>query len=117
MLKDMAGSVLGVWSAHGEGLLRCTPQTLLRLQVNNLAPIRYVDDYGLETEEYPFNPNGSQNGITGVCDKTGRHLAMMPHPERTFLKWQWAYLPLNLRKEWEVSPWLKMVQNAYEWCK
>lgn len=116
MLKDMAGSVLGVWSAHGEGLLRCSTETMSEIMKNNLAPICYVDDIGERTESYPFNPNGSQQGITGICDKTGRHLAMMPHPERSFLKWQWAYLQLDLQKEWEASPWIKMVQNAYDWC-
>ncbi len=42
---------------------------------------------------------------------------MMPHPERSFLKWQWGWLPAELRRELEASPWLKMFQNAREWCE
>ena len=49
------------------------------------APVRYVDDDGNVTTTYPFNPNGSVNGIAALCTPDGRHLAIMPHPERTFL--------------------------------
>ena len=83
----------------------------------DLAPIRFVDDDGVDTETYPLNPNGSPVGITGLCSPDGRHLAMMPHPERTFLKWQWAYMPEEWRKNIEASPWLKIFQNAREWCQ
>ena len=76
----------------------------------------YVDDQGEATEQYPFNPNGSPSGIAGLCSPDGRHLAIMPHPERVFLAWQAHWLPESL-KELEVSPWIKMFQNAYEWCK
>ena len=50
-----------------------------------LAPLKYVDDDGEPTEQYPFNPNGSQLGIAALCTPDGRHLALMPHPDRTFL--------------------------------
>ena len=83
----------------------------------DLAPIRFVDDDGVDTETYPLNPNGSPLGITGLCSPDGRHLAMMPHPERTFLKWQCAYMPEEWRKNIEASPWLKIFQNAREWCQ
>jgi len=116
MLKDMAGSVLGIWIAHGEGRLYFPDEKMLKEVVQQkLAPIRYVDDKNKETEIYPFNPNGSPYGITALCSQDGRHLAMMPHPERVFLKWQWAYMP----EEWKnlkASPWLKMFQNALKWC-
>ena len=82
----------------------------------NLAPIRYLDDIGLITERYPFNPNGSSRGIASLCSPDGRHLAMMPHSERAFLPWQWSWLPKN----WQnlpVAPWLRMFQNAREWCE
>ena len=63
------------------------------------------------TESYPHNPNGSPQGIAGLCSPDGRHLAMMPHPERTSMTWNWGWMP----REWrglEVSPWLRMFQNA-----
>ena len=49
---------------------------------------RFVDDANSPTEAYPFNPNGSPDGIAGLCSEDGRHLAVMPHPERCFLTWQ-----------------------------
>jgi phosphoribosylformylglycinamidine synthase len=117
MLKGMEGSTLGIWIAHGEGRLYFPEKDMLQEVIEkNLAPIRFVDDNVESTETYPFNPNGSPFGITALCSPDGRHLAMMPHPERTFLKWQWAYMPADWKKNLEASPWLKMFQNAREWC-
>lgn len=117
MLKGMEGSVLGIWVAHGEGRAYFPDSEILKEVLDrHLAPIRYVDDDMTETESYPFNPNGSPLGIAGLCSPDGRHLAMMPHPERTFLKYQWAWLPEHLRQSWQVSPWLRMFQNARTWC-
>nr|XP_056719462.1 phosphoribosylformylglycinamidine synthase [Euleptes europaea] len=83
MLRGMAGSTLGIWVAHGEGRMRFRSAEILdRVRSARLAPLRYVDDQGLPTEEYPLNPNGSPLGIAGICSPDGRHLAMMPHPER-----------------------------------
>ncbi|MEW6067563.1 MAG: phosphoribosylformylglycinamidine synthase [Nitrospirota bacterium] len=117
MLKGMEGSTLGVWIAHGEGRLYF-PDNKIQEEVigKDLAPVRFVDDNGEFTETYPFNPNGSPSGITALCSPDGRHLAMMPHPERTFLKWQWAYMPEDWKKTLKASPWLKMFQNAKKWC-
>jgi phosphoribosylformylglycinamidine synthase len=116
MLKDMAGSVLGVWVAHGEGKFYVPDQRVMEnILDGGLAPLRYVDDIGEDTELYPFNPNGSPLGITGLCSEDGRHLAIMPHPERAFLKWQWAWMSGQIQ-ELEASPWLRMFQNAREWC-
>ena len=115
MLKDMIGSRLGIWVAHGEGKFFSPEEKGLDLILREkLAPIRYIDDQNKITTAYPFNPNGSAVGIAALCDPTGRHLAMMPHPERTFLNWQWAYWP----PEWgeQISPWFKMFQNAYDFC-
>jgi phosphoribosylformylglycinamidine synthase len=118
MLKDMAGSVLGIWVAHGEGRLYFPNRDICQEIIDKrLASVVYNNDFGFLAEDYPFNPNGSPHGITGICTPDGRHLAMMPHPERAFLKWQWPYLPEELDKEWLASPWLKMFQNAFEWCK
>lgn len=115
MLRGMAGSVLGVPVAHGEGRLRCDQSTLKEITRRCLAPIVFTDDRGDATEEYPMNPNGSPGGITALCTPDGRHLCMMPHPERAVQLWQWQYLP----KVWRglaVSPWLTMFQNARAWC-
>ena len=71
----------------------------------------------LPTGTYPLNPNGSPAGVAGLCSPDGRHLAMMPHPERTFLKWQWGYMPEEWKKNVEASPWLKIFRNAREWCQ
>jgi len=118
MLRGMEGSILGIWVAHGEGM-SYFPDNEIQKEVleKDLAPIRFVDDRGDITETYPFNPNGSPSGITALCSPDGRHLAMMPHPERTFLKWQWAYMPEEWKKNLEASPWLRMFQNAREWCE
>jgi phosphoribosylformylglycinamidine synthase len=118
MLKGMEGSTLGVWVAHGEGRLYCPDGEIMRdILQRDLAPIRFVDDSGEFADIYPFNPNGSPSGITALCSRDGRHLAMMPHPERTFLKWQWAYMPEDWKKDIEASPWIKLFQNAMEWCR
>ena len=117
MLKGMEGSTLGIWIAHGEGKLFFPEKEIMDEVVQRgLAPIRFVDDNGEFTETYPYNPNGSSIGITAVCSPDGRHIAMMPHPERTFLKWQWPYMPEKWKKNLDASPWLKMFQNAMEWC-
>lgn len=82
----------------------------------HLAPLRYLDDLGHPTEEYPLNPNGSPRGVAGLCSGDGRHLAMMPHPERCTLGWQWAWAPRDLRASLTPSPWLRMFKNAAAWC-
>ena len=115
-LWEMEGSTLGIWVAHGEGRAYFPSETVLdQMLAQMLAPIRFVDDEGKPTESYPFNPNGSRFGITGITSQDGRFLAMMPHPERIFLPWQWPYWP----KDWQslsFSPWLKLFQNARAWC-
>ncbi|KAL0104733.1 hypothetical protein PUN28_016396 [Cardiocondyla obscurior] len=115
MLKDMENSVLGVWVAHGEGRFVFQDKVLKTLEQNNCLPIRYTDDFGNPTERYPMNPNGSKNGIAGVCSKNGRHLAMMPHPERCTQMWQWPWKPAKWN--YKVSPWQRLFDNAYTWCQ
>ncbi len=117
MLKGMENSVLGIWVAHGEGMAHFPDKSIFDEAEYGLAPVRYVDDDGSITEAYPFNPNGSPDGIAGLCSPDGRHLAMMPHPERTVLTWQWGWLPEDLKKSLTASPWLRMFQNAREWCE
>ena len=87
-----------------------------------------MDEYENPTENYPLNPNGSTEGITAITSEDGRHLAMMPHPERTFLEWHvpsgTSNVPSgtpNVPKETSSGtsnfyPWFAMFQNAYNWC-
>jgi phosphoribosylformylglycinamidine synthase len=118
MLEGMAGSTLGIWVAHGEGRAYFPDRKILKdMESRSLAPVRYVDDRGKVTMQYPFNPNGSASGIASLCSPDGRHLAIMPHPERTFLKWQWGFMPEEWKKNLKASPWARMFQNAREWCE
>lgn len=125
MLDGMEGSCLGVWVAHGEG--NATFETDLSQQQaatqcveSGLVALQYADDQGQVSNEYPFCPNGSPGSIAALCSEDGRHLAMMPHPERATLPWQWAYMPGSMAKQCEdagsVAPWMKMFQNAAKWC-
>jgi phosphoribosylformylglycinamidine synthase len=117
MLQGMEGSVLGIWVAHGEGMAYFPDAAMYKEAESGLAPVRYADDDGGITESYPFNPNGSPAGIAGLCSPDGRHLAMMPHPERAVLTWQWGWMPEQMKKTIAASPWLRMFQNAQEWCE
>jgi phosphoribosylformylglycinamidine synthase len=118
MLRGMKNLTFGIHVAHGEGCLQFPDEIMReRIKEENLAALVFVDDEGQPTEKYPFNPNGSPAGLTGLCSPDGRHLAMMPHPERSFLKWQAHWLPEEMKKELAVSPWLQMFQNAYHWCR
>lgn len=117
MLQGMEDLVFGIHVDHGEGRLSF-PDPAIKDEVldKGMACVVYVDDKGNPTEKYPFNPNGSPGGLTGLCSPDGRHLAMMPHPERTFLPWQAHWLPEEMKKTLAASPWLRMFQNAYAWC-
>ncbi len=117
MLQGMEGTVFGIHVDHGEGQLHF-PDPSLREAVlaDGRVPMVFVDDEGKATERYPFNPNGSPEGIAGLCSADGRHLALMPHPERVVLAWQAHFLPQSM-KHLQVTPWMRMFQNAYEWCK
>lgn len=108
----------GVWVAHGEGRAVFPDDFHRRLILEqNLAPVRYVDDHNAVTETYPLNPNGSPNGIAALCSQDGRHLAMMPHPERCFQTWQSPHLPNGWRQSLSAGPWMKLFHNAREWCE
>ena len=106
--KDMAGSQIPIVVAHGEG------RTIARNnEKQSLAIMRYIDNSGMATEKYPYNPNGSKDGLTAFTNEDGRFTIMMPHPERVFLTKQFSWFP----KEWknEYSPWMKFFINAREW--
>ena len=119
--SGMEGTQFGVWVAHGEGRCHFPDKAVFEtVKKQQLVPLRYIDDAGEPTCQYPFNPNGSPEGIVGLCSADGRHLAMMPHPERlTVWPWQWPYTP----EDWvhgpnrlRASPWLKLFQNVRVWC-
>jgi phosphoribosylformylglycinamidine synthase len=115
--SGMEGSVVGVWSSHGEGRVHFPTEDVAKQVIsNNLAPVRYVNDDGAVTQEYPANPNGSQEGIAALCSHNGRHLAIMPHPERTIMKWHCPWMPEDWKSDLKASPWVRMFQNARSWC-
>jgi phosphoribosylformylglycinamidine synthase len=113
--QGMAGSRLPIVVSHGEGLVKFTePKQLKQLLNNNMIALHFVDNYGKVTEQYPANPNGSSQGITGLTTPDGRVTILMPHPERVFRTVQWSWHP----KHWgENSPWLRMFQNARLWVE
>lgn len=116
MFQGMEDLVFGIHLDHGEGRLHFPdPEIRRRVKEGSMTPMVYVDDEGRATEAYPFNPNGSPDGLAALCSPDGRHLALMPHPERAFLPWQLHYLPQSMR-DIAASPWLKMFQNAHAWC-
>jgi phosphoribosylformylglycinamidine synthase len=102
MLSSLEGATLGVWVSHGEGKFN------LPMPEENY---NIVSKYAYDT--YPANPNGSDYNTAMLCDKTGRHLVMMPHIERSTFPWNWAYYPKDRTDE--VSPWLEAFINAKNW--
>ena len=102
MLKTLAGATLGVWVSHGEGKFNL-PE----------AESHYTIVAKYAYEGYPANPNGSDYNTAMMCDKTGRHLVMMPHIERSTFPWNWAYYPKDRNDE--VSPWIEAFENARKW--
>jgi phosphoribosylformylglycinamidine synthase len=101
----MAGSQVPIVVSHGEG----GPCSTRRAAGKVLVGVRYVDNKGEPTEVYPYNPNGSPAGMTGVTTADGRFTIMMPHPERVFRTVQMSWHPEN----WgEDSPWMRMFRNA-----
>lgn len=117
MLRKLSGSVLGCWVAHGEGRFSFrTPEILHNLKEKQCVTLHYVDDNAKPTEVYPMNPNGSAEGIAGLCSPDGRHLAMMPHPERCHEMFEWPYISPGFQITKGVSPWQVMFNTANEWC-
>ncbi len=105
MFGSLSGSKLGVWVAHGEGRFSM-PKA--ESEYNIVAKYAY--------DEYPGNPNGSDFSTAAVCSKDGRHLAIMPHPERSIFPWQCAYYPFENRKD-DVTPWMEAFINAKSWIE
>ena len=111
--KGMEGSRLGIPTAHGEGRADFSETgSLEEVKRRGLVSARYVDNTGRPTERYPYNPNGSPEGITALTTRDGRATIIMPHPERVFRSLQLSYAPAGLFGE--EGPWLRMFQNARE---
>ena len=111
--RGMAGSRMPIAVAHGEGFTEFSSENAVNAGLDKkLASLRFVDNTGTPTEVYPFNPNGSPQGVTGFTTEDGRFTIMMPHPERVFRTVQHAWHPDN----WlEDAPWIRMFRNARHW--
>ena len=105
MFSTLSGNRLGVWVAHGEGKFSL-PYS--EDKYNVIAHYTYPD--------YPANPNGSDYNVAGIASADGRHVAMMPHPERAIFPWQCGYYPAD-RKQDEITPWLEAFVNARKWVE
>lgn len=105
MLKSLAGSRLGIWVAHGEGKINLPGD-----KKDYNIPMYYVSD------DYPANPNGTQYNAAALASKDGRHLAMMPHLERSIMPWQWADYPETRKKE-QLTPWIEAFISAAKWIR
>ena len=112
-LQGMAGSRMPIAIAHGEGHAEfASEEAMLQADLSGAVALRFVDNHGKVTENYPANPNGSPRGITGLTSRDGRVTIMMPHPERVFRAVQNSWHP----EEWsEDAPWLRMFRNARVW--
>ena len=114
LLKGMEGSRMPIAIAHGEGHAEFASEIDLEaVNKNANVALRFVDNFGITTESYPANPNGSTQGITGLTAANGRVTIMMPHPERVFRAVQNSHCP----DEWnEDGAWMRMFRNARVWC-
>lgn len=112
--KNLIGVKWGMWVSHGEGKF-IFPNT--NTNTNNYISAQYVNELGNTTNEYPANPNGSENSACAVISSNGRHLAIMPHPERSYLEWQMPYCPPNNNLDIIncYTPWFGMFTSIYEW--
>jgi len=112
-LRGMAGSRMPIAIAHGEGHAEFeSEEALLEADLSGCVAMRFIDNHGKVTENYPANPNGSPRGITGLTSRDGRVTIMMPHPERVFRAVQNSWKP----DDWqEDAGWLRMFRNARVW--
>ncbi|MFT6330586.1 MAG: phosphoribosylformylglycinamidine synthase [Bermanella sp.] len=110
LLSGMQGSRMPIVVSHAEGLAEFTVDgQISKLKNDNQIALQYVDNYGHVTSHYPANPNGSEQGITGLTSLDGRSTIMMPHPERVFRAVSNSWRP----DEWkEDGPWMRMFRNA-----
>ncbi|MEL0153777.1 MAG: phosphoribosylformylglycinamidine synthase subunit PurQ, partial [Halieaceae bacterium] len=113
LMAGMEGSELPIVVAHGEGRAQFVgSDAVSAVETTNRVSLRYVDNSGQQTQAFPANPNGSPNGITGLCSADGRINIMMPHPERVFRTVQMSWAP----SDWpEDSGWMRLFRNARVW--
>jgi phosphoribosylformylglycinamidine synthase len=109
LLQGMAGSILPIAVAHGEGRLEASSSAVAALEASGRVAMRFVNADGTPTERYPLNPNGSPNGITGMASTDGRVTLLMPHPERVVRAEQMSWRPAEWRGD---GPWLRLFRNA-----
>ena len=116
-LSGMAGMRMPIAVAHGEGYANFDPAKAGRGNAQTvLQAMRFTDNFGKATEQYPFNPNGSPNGLTAVTTADGRFTAMMPHPERVFRNVQMSWTPNDIHSDINAhSPWMQLWHNARKW--
>ena len=110
--NSMTSSKLGVWVAHGEG--RFVLKKGYEEDCN--IPLKYINLNGDVTMKYPYNPNGSHESAAAISTKDGRHLAMMPHPERTIFAWQAPWLPEHWKK-YKYYAWIQMFISMNIWSR
>lgn len=111
LLADMAGSILPIPVAHGEGFVDFSRTgDLVALEEGSLIGLRFVSAKAEPTERYPANPNGSSGGMTCFTSEDGRATIMMPHPERAFRTLQLSYNPGGVFRRW--GPWFRLFENA-----
>ncbi len=107
----MEGSRIPVATAHGEGFAEFR-DAAQRAAAQPFVALRFVDHHGVATETYPYNCNGSPQGITGLTTPDGRFTVLMPHPERVHRSVQMSWHPAG----WgDASPWMRMFRNARAW--
>lgn len=113
LMAGMAGSQMPIAVSHGEGHAEfASAAALAAAEQSGTIALRFVDNYGQVTQQYPNNPNGSPNGITALTTTDGRVTIMMPHPERVFRAVSNSWHP----DEWqEDSPWMRMFRNGRVW--
>lgn len=108
--NGMAGSRMPIAVAHGEGFTEFSEKSAVTEVLNKkLATMRFIDHASTPTEVYPFNPNGSPQGLTGFTTTDGRFSIMMPHPERVFRAVQHSWRPDGWQED---GPWMRMFRNA-----
>lgn len=135
--RGMGGLQFGIWTAHGEGNFQLNNPNKSILDVNYRKVASYVNPYldedtesidgkhnlyySNETILYPHNPNGSIDNIVGLVSHNGRHLMMMPHPERCTINYQIPYLPEEISSRFKnegikITPWMIIFKNLYDFC-
>ena len=105
MFKNFKDTNLGIWSAHGEGKF---------VLPGKETDYNIIGKYAKNS--FPSNPNGSDFNTAILANKDGRHVAMMPHLERSIFPWNWGFYP-DKKSAHNISPWIQAFKNAYEWLK